>query len=245
MVQQRLPSLREVPLAFAHRGARAHAPENTIEAFQLGLRLGANGLESDVWRTADGVAVLDHDGVVRRGLRNTRIADVVRGDLPAHIPSVGEFFAAVGTKFDFSLDVKDPAAIGPLADAVDASDFPLSRLWLCSPDVAVLGACLERMSGAHLVHSTRLRSVPGTFEQHCARLAGSGIDTVNLHHTEWNGGRAVMCHRFGLNAFGWDIQQPEDMSNSLRMGLDGVYSDHVDMMVDVYQSTIGAVAGPD
>ncbi|MGA1075335.1 MAG: glycerophosphodiester phosphodiesterase, partial [Ilumatobacteraceae bacterium] len=61
-MQQRLPSLLDPPIMFAHRGARAHAPENTIEAFQLALRLGATGLESDAWLTADGVVVLDHDG---------------------------------------------------------------------------------------------------------------------------------------------------------------------------------------
>ena len=44
------------PITFAHRGACAYAPENTLEAFALGLRLGATGLESDVWLTADGVA---------------------------------------------------------------------------------------------------------------------------------------------------------------------------------------------
>ena len=65
----RIEPLRKPPISFAHRGARAHAPENTIEAFQLGLKLGASGLESDVWLTADGVAVLDHDGLLRSGLR--------------------------------------------------------------------------------------------------------------------------------------------------------------------------------
>jgi glycerophosphoryl diester phosphodiesterase len=64
-VQQRLPSLLADPIAFAHRGAKAYAPENTLEAFALGLKLGANGLESDVWVTADGVPVFDHDGVVQ------------------------------------------------------------------------------------------------------------------------------------------------------------------------------------
>ena len=51
------------PIGFAHRGARAHAPENTLAAFSLALEMGATALESDVWLTADGVAVLDHDGV--------------------------------------------------------------------------------------------------------------------------------------------------------------------------------------
>src|SRR5436190_14565205 len=93
----RLPSLRTPPIAFAHRGARAHAPENTIEAFKLALRLGASGLESDVWLTADGVPVLDHDGVVRRRLRARPIAGIARADLPPHIPALAELLDACGT----------------------------------------------------------------------------------------------------------------------------------------------------
>ena len=88
-MQQRLPSRIDPPITFAHRGARAHAPENTLEAFELALRLGASGLESDVWMTADGVAVLDHDGVVKKGLRKrpiseqtlVRIADSIEAEM--------------------------------------------------------------------------------------------------------------------------------------------------------------------
>src|SRR3954451_14855922 len=94
---------------FAHRGARAHAPENTIEAFTLALRLGATGLESDVWITSDGVAVLDHDGVVRQGLRRRPIADLTRAQLPDHVPTLEELYASCGTDYELSLDVKDAA----------------------------------------------------------------------------------------------------------------------------------------
>ncbi|MGA1245091.1 MAG: glycerophosphodiester phosphodiesterase family protein, partial [Ilumatobacteraceae bacterium] len=68
-MQQRLPSRLDPPIGFAHRGARAHAPENTLEAFLLAQRLGASGLETDAWITADGVVVLDHDGDVGGRLR--------------------------------------------------------------------------------------------------------------------------------------------------------------------------------
>src|SRR5438034_10475764 len=98
-----LPSLRVPPIAFAHRGAQAHAPENTLEAFALARRLGATGLESDVWLTADGVAVLDHDGVVGGRLRHRPIADVARTALPAHIPSLADLYAECGTDFELSL----------------------------------------------------------------------------------------------------------------------------------------------
>ena len=57
-MQQRLPALRTPPIGFAHRGAKAHAPENTLEAFELALKLGATGLESDVW--AGVRPLLDH-----------------------------------------------------------------------------------------------------------------------------------------------------------------------------------------
>src|SRR4029079_13255634 len=87
-----MPSLRP-PIAFAHRGARAHAPENTLEAFALARQLGATGLESDVWLTADGIAVLDHDGIVRVGHRRRTISDVNRADLPSHVPSLADLYA--------------------------------------------------------------------------------------------------------------------------------------------------------
>src|SRR3954462_7169500 len=100
----RLPSLRRPPISFAHRGARAHAPENTIEAFTLALRLGATGLESDVWLTSDGVPVLDHDGVVRSRLRSKPIRALPRDQLPAHIPSLADLVDACGADYDLSLD---------------------------------------------------------------------------------------------------------------------------------------------
>ena len=42
---------------YAHRGASEYAPENTLSAFYLGLQQGANGIETDVRKTKDGVTV--------------------------------------------------------------------------------------------------------------------------------------------------------------------------------------------
>ncbi|MFM8714015.1 MAG: glycerophosphodiester phosphodiesterase, partial [Actinomycetota bacterium] len=89
-MQQRLPSILQPPVLFAHRGARAHEEENTMPAFLLAARLGATGLESDVWLTHDGVPVLDHEGVVGGRLRRRAIAEVVSGDLPPHIPRLSQ-----------------------------------------------------------------------------------------------------------------------------------------------------------
>lgn len=57
---------RECFIAYAHRGASEYAPENTMMAFYLGLYMGANGIETDVRRTKDGVLILHHDDTPAR-----------------------------------------------------------------------------------------------------------------------------------------------------------------------------------
>lgn len=235
----RLPSLQTPPIGFAHRGARANAPENTLEAFRLAVRLGASGLESDVWRTADGIAVLDHDGVVRRGLRKTPIADVLRADLPGHIPTLEELYAEVGTELELSLDVKDPAAFEPtLAVARAAGGSAPERLWLCHHDWQLVATWRPLAPEVRLVDSTWLKRIPEGVEQRAALLADAGIDALNLHHSEWSGGLAALVHRFRRYALGWDAQHERILRELLDMGLDGVYSDHVDRM----SSAIAALA---
>ena len=51
-------------ITFAHRGAQKEAPENTLPAFRRALELGATGLETDVWLSADGEVVCTHDATV-------------------------------------------------------------------------------------------------------------------------------------------------------------------------------------
>ena len=53
-------------MCYAHRGARAHAPENTLAAFTLAFELGAEGIECDVQRSRDGRLVIIHDSTVDR-----------------------------------------------------------------------------------------------------------------------------------------------------------------------------------
>lgn len=226
-------SLRQPPIGFAHRGARAHLPENTIEAFQLGLKLGATGLESDVWLTSDGEAVLDHDGIVGSRLRRRSIADVRRADLPDHVPTLAELYEACGTGFELSLDVKDPDALDAvLAVARAAGGDAVGRLWLCHHDWERVASWRSVAPDARLVDSTRLARMKQGPERRAAQLAEAGIDVVNLHRSDWSAGLVALFHRFERLAFGWDCQLERHLVEVLDTGIDAVYSDHVDRMVD-------------
>jgi glycerophosphoryl diester phosphodiesterase len=228
----RVPALRTPPIAFAHRGASAQAPENTLEAFGLAVRLGATGLESDVWLTADGEPVLDHDGLVGGRVRRRPIASLTRAQLPAHIPTLADLYATCGTELDVSLDVKDPAAFDRVvAVARLAGNGASDRLWLCHPRWDQLVEWRSRADDVRLVDSTRLDRIREGPERRAATLAAKGIDAVNLHHLDWTGGLTTLFHRFGVLAFGWDAQAPRVLAELLDAGIDAVYSDHVDRMV--------------
>lgn len=233
-MQQRLPSLLPRPILFAHRGARAHAPDNTIEAFTLALRLGATGLESDVWVTADDVPVLDHDGEIRGGMfRKRAISTLRRSELPAHIPSLVDLFEACGTDYALSLDLKD-VSCGALVLATMRDHVPdmIGRTWLCDSDVSRLIELRPLDRDIKLVHSTKLARLPAGPERHAADLADRGIDAVNMRGNTWTGGLVALFHRFDRCTFGWDVQQDHQLEAAIRMGLDGIFCDYVDRMLD-------------
>jgi glycerophosphoryl diester phosphodiesterase len=232
-VQQRLPSMLAPPVAFAHRGARAHAPENTIEAFRLALRLGATGLESDVWLTADGVPVLDHDGVSGGLFRRRRVRDQAHRDLASHIPTLAELVDACGWDYHLSLDLKDIHAARPVVETIrEVAPQLLPRLWLCHPDWQAVAGLRDLHPDIKLVDSTRLARMKEGPERRAAQLADHGVDAVNLHHQDWTGGLTTLFHRFDRLTLAWDLQHEELLRRVLRMGIDGVFSDHVDRMVD-------------
>lgn len=101
------------PIIFAHRGASAHAPENTIAAFELALTQQADGIELDVKLTSDGQVIVHHDATVNRTtngqgrLKDMSLAELKKLDAGASfsdqfrgekIPSLEEVFEAVGKR---------------------------------------------------------------------------------------------------------------------------------------------------
>lgn len=226
--------MQHAPITFAHRGASAVMPENTLRAFRRALELGARGLESDARCSSDGQVVLVHGATARKGLlRSRRVAATTAADLAdLEVPRLVDLYEVLGTDFELSLDVYDPKAgarICDVADAVGATD----RLWLCSAHRPLLERLGRRAPAAKLVHSVRRRKLDVPPERHAALLAESGIHVVNMHRTDWTSGLVALYRRFGLKVFAWDVQEVRHFREVLQLGVDAVYSDHTDRMVAV------------
>lgn len=208
-----------------------------MPAFRLAVKLGATGLESDVWMTRDGVPVLDHDGVVGSRLRRRPIADVDSADLPEELPRLADLFElAEAHSVALSLDVKDASAYSAIAALLVGRPGLAARTYLCCEDFDVLREIAPLYRDLLLVDSSRLARMKHGPERRLAQLAELGVRALNMHHSDWNGGLVTLAHRFDRLAFGWDAQFDYTLSQLLRMGIDAVYSDWVDRMVDVARS---------
>ena len=66
MIEKNVEGGRGMALIFAHRGASAYAPENTMRAFQMAIDMGADGIELDIHMAKDGTLVVCHDFDIAR-----------------------------------------------------------------------------------------------------------------------------------------------------------------------------------
>jgi len=106
-------------LVFAHRGHHVVFPENTLQAFDAAVRLGVDGIETDVRLSGDGVPVLFHDET----LKGRKIADLPRQEiarLAGHeIPSLTDALLRF-PKPIWNIEIKAPAAIGAVLQSLNA-----------------------------------------------------------------------------------------------------------------------------
>jgi glycerophosphoryl diester phosphodiesterase len=109
------------PQIFAHRGAKAVAPENTLPAFQRALAMGVAGIELDVHCSKDGKLVVIHDESLDRTTRGSgKVGEYTAAELanidagrPFHadfagvgIPTLDEVFDLVGNRCQVNVEIK-------------------------------------------------------------------------------------------------------------------------------------------
>ena len=92
---------------------------------------------------------------------------------------------------------------------------------------------LEQLDGAHravtlrgeVIRSRRSRSAA------LANAKATGVEAINARWMWWTRGVVDEVHAHGMLAFGYDAQRRVSLNRSMSIGLDGVFSDHVDRMV--------------
>ncbi|WP_433791497.1 glycerophosphodiester phosphodiesterase [Actinoplanes sp. CA-252034] len=235
------------PLAFAHRGGAAEGDENTAEAFQRAVDMGYRYVETDVHATADGIPVVIHDARLDRVAgRQARVADLTWADLcsvrvagAAAVPRLDEVLDAwPGVRFN--VDVKADRVVEPAVAAVHATGAG-DRVLLASFSDARLTR-VRALAGPRVATSLGMRATAALWFAAAAGVrlplpASAVAAQIPVRH-----GRVTVLtprfltylHRLGLQAHVWTIDDPEEMNRLLDMGVDGIMTDRIEVLRDVY-----------
>ena len=210
------------PIGFAHRGARAHAPENTLEAFTLAVRLAPPGWRATCGspRTARSCSTTTASSAA--GSAGGPSPTCARSALPSHIPALAELYDSRRHRLPAVARREGPAAAAAVvAVAEEAGGLAVPNLYLCTPSFEEAVSWRTLHDDIKLVDSTRIRKIKEGAERRVAAMANAGVDVLNLHLDDWSGGLTTLVHRFGRLAFGWDAQYRRQLDALIATGIDG------------------------
>ena len=216
---------------FAKAGASTVEAPHSLEAFRLASRLGATGVQANVWMTADGVVVLDDSGIAGGRLRRRRVSDSAFADMGSRAVTLEDLIEDLAAEHDLMLDMRAPDAIEKVLSLATKSGVA-DRLWLVHNDVSILESWRSLEPQLKLVNSVRSTDLPRGHEQHAARLRSLDVDAVALSFDEWTAGHVAVYHRFTRMSFALGPQHDRQMNAVLEMGIDGIVSAYVEQMVD-------------
>lgn len=229
------------PLAIAHRGGAALAPENTVAAFERSLALGYRYLETDVRVTADGVCVAFHDRGLRRVTGVTgRVADLSWDDVRSlrvlgrePVPRLDDLLTR-WPDVRWVLDVKQPEALSCLVatvrDCGAASRVCLSGTW-----DRWLGHA-RRALGPDVTTALGWRSLVSLLRGASPRPDGAGFAHVPLRFAGRRLPSARLVERaqaLGLRVVVWGVDDRAEMHRLLDDGVAGVITDRTDVLREV------------
>lgn len=147
----------------AHRGASYDAPENTLAAFNLAWKQGADAVEGDFHLTRDNKIVCIHDDTTRRtagadiaiqestfdGLRGLDVGSWKGPQWSAErIPSIEEVIATIPPERKIFIEIKcGPPMISPLRLTLQKSKFQSKQITIISSNEAVIAETKKRLPG--------------------------------------------------------------------------------------------------
>ena len=218
-------------LVIAHRGASRAAPENTIEAFERAVEMGADCVELDVRRTADDHLVVHHDAHLAdgRAIRSTPSAE-----LPGHVPDLAaslDACAGIAVNIEIKNDPNDPDhdPTDWVVERIAHQLAPGSGRWLVSSfRWETVVRCRELLPAARTAFLT-LGADADTIE----RTAAAGHQAIHPWDPVVDQAAIRGAHALGLAVNVWTCDDPDRMRELISWGVDGICTNVPDVALDV------------
>lgn len=237
------------PLAIAHRGGGALAPENSLAAFSLASALGLRYLETDIRVTYDGQLVCFHDEALERvtsatgPVRSRSLRDLsalrINGIEP--IPTFDEALDAFPNQC-FSVDLKDEKGIEPLVKSLQRRGVA-ERVCVAGAWDGWLGQVRSQVPEVTTALGWRSLAALLLCAQTGVRPPKS-LATAPFAHVPVKLGKlpifierlVAMSHDLGVRVVTWTVDEPVVMRRLLDAGVDAIITDRPDVLREVLVS---------
>ena len=229
---------------FAHRGAAGYAPENTLEAFELAVKMGAHGIELDVHISKDGELVVTHDEQIERvsngfgyvkdlTLRELKALDFNRTHpeyLHAKIPTLKEILELIApTDLGINIELKN--------SLIEYPDLERRVVELAAGIIP-----LERILFSSFNHQSMARMKELDSQLYCGLLYEASLIQpwkyaeklqMNALHPHFSqvitpGGFCRDAHDAGIQVNTWTVDEEQDILKTLKEGVDILITNYPD-----------------
>jgi len=230
------------PLVIAHRGASAYEPENTLRAFDLAIKQGAQMIELDLHLTRDNRVVVIHDPTLDHTtnlkgrineltLQEVKLADAGKGE---RIPTLEETLELTAGNVQLYLEIKDPAAA--------SETLKLIRNRSCQGDVMLASFDIElmRMLGRE-VNDIELGVILGTSSLWPSIRWREAFPWIALRTISYQVlcMQVELCYAYlarqikadGKKLYVWTADLEREFERMITRGVDGIVTNRPDRLV--------------
>src|SRR3954471_15682271 len=219
-------------LIYAHRGASAIHPENTLRAFRHALAIGVDGIELDVHATADGIPVVIHDRDISRttdgdgyvdqiSLARLQALDAGHGE---RVPTLAEVLALVGDAAHLDIEIKGSNVEQAMLDLL--AQHPTVRWAISSFDWDTLRT-LRRLDLVAELWPLAVRAGDDLI----AVASELACPAVSLYTGAYTAENAAKLRDVGLGVMVWTVNDPMEAQRVTELGAFGRCTDDPQLLM--------------
>jgi glycerophosphoryl diester phosphodiesterase len=212
----------------AHRGASGLEPENTLKSFQRALDLGADLVECDVRKTADGKLVIHHDPGLERTtngqgllgnktLSELRQLDAGEGE---KVPTLKEVLELVQGKSGLVIEIKEPGCENEVLRLIEGASMGRE---------VIIASFFHPVS---LIIKSRHPLIKTGVIFRCQPVNPTALaidaraEVMFPHYQFLNKAMVDEAHDQDMKVYPWVVDTPDDRERIIALGVDGVITNH-------------------
>lgn len=239
----------------AHRGNSSEQPENTIAAMRSGIAVGADWIELDIFRSADGEIVVIHDATTNRVAGKNRIVETSTYETLQKLDVATQFRQQQGQTLETCPPQKIPllrdvlklvmsqqktrVSIQPKSDCV-ADAMAIIREMNAEKWVGFNDGSLSKMAEVKQLDST----IPVFWDRPANSNVREDIQTAKQHRFETlvlneqgvTAEKIQLIQAAGLKVGAWTVNDRKQMEQFLAMGIDRIYTDHPRLLLKLIEA---------